>query len=775
MIFLILVSILAKHNPRAALSRLNQSSESQESYARDLLNVNLLFRLQRFTDALNSFNSSLIINSNSTPNEIDQVTNSLVNLTRRLALPSLDDHFWVWLAFGLLNIEEPLKGLISLNTAVKIIETFSNVQQRLNFHKLLYERGILFLERQFYEEAIDSFSKALEIDPSFFLAWCMKGVALNGIEKYEEAVSCFDQAIDLNPYLHNAWKHRGIALYESFHSKEANGSFEQAISLDNTDYEVFYYKGKSLRRLGTHTEAISRLEQALELAQENYTKVWNELGWAIFDLNENGHGYENALEHWQQELNRLLPKDSENETISELFSYSIYGISSTSWTTKLRQPMDWRLKFLGRGISSQQFPSSTSSNQTGSMHWLEGLDLAISVQEIDSKGCGLLYQSIGRAHQEYGNKLTEAEKSNEHLEKSKISYQYALRFFNVDESCQERLEVLKDLLLICRSLEDTEELYALGIDGRDTLARLLKQHPSKAKQFNLLLKFISFKQLRVDELAYSQNADAQQEALELAEHHRKQCLRHFNYGRDDSNSGSSYAASYAVIQKELADSNPDAAIIYWNISPATLTTFILTPNNSLLVWKSDNPKTVWARINHQLGKWLSVFGKKKGLRTFHYPQGIKQLKDLEKWLKDWESRYKDYSHESKLTGNRREHPWRKDLNIRLQELSEILEIPYIYQKIRTENPEVQKIVLIPHRELHLLPLHYLFLDNQNEQEQLSIQYLPSAEIGISLKNTKESLGQKLLVARADSDRPAIFSRYEAPYIQSLHYSVSQLS
>lgn len=70
--------------------------------------------------------------------------------------------------------------------------------------------------------------------------------------------------------------------------------------------------------------------------------------------------------------------------------------------------------------------------------------------------------------------------------------------------------------------------------------------------------------------------------------------------------------------------------------------------------------------------------------------------------------------------------WQQQMKARLRKLSEILDIP----RILTELDGIEQLILIPHRDLHLLPLNYLF------PERFTITYLPSTQIGIYLQQSK---------------------------------------
>ena len=64
----------------------------------------------------------------------------------------------------------------------------------------------------------------------------------------------------------------------------------------------------------------------------------------------------------------------------------------------------------------------------------------------------------------------------------------------------------------------------------------------------------------------------------------------------------------------------------------------------------------------------------------------------------------------------------------LNELKEILKISELEEKL----PNVSQLLLIPHRDLHCLPLHALFSD------QFTISHLPSLQVGLTLKQRARS-------------------------------------
>jgi hypothetical protein len=71
-------------------------------------------------------------------------------------------------------------------------------------------------------EAINTYDKAIEIDPKIAAVWYKKGIALDDLAKYNDAIKAFDEAIRLDPNYEEAWYGKGIALRALGKSIEAN-------------------------------------------------------------------------------------------------------------------------------------------------------------------------------------------------------------------------------------------------------------------------------------------------------------------------------------------------------------------------------------------------------------------------------------------------------------------------------------------------------------------------------------------------------------------------
>ena len=132
----------------------------------------------------------------------------------------------------------------------------------------LNNKGAALYYQGKYDEAIQAYNKALEINPQFADAWSSKGNALNSLSKYDEAIQACDKAIEINPQFAEAWNNKGAALYYQGKYDEAIQAYDKAIEINPQFADAWSSKGNALKALGRTTEADAAFAKAKELGYE---------------------------------------------------------------------------------------------------------------------------------------------------------------------------------------------------------------------------------------------------------------------------------------------------------------------------------------------------------------------------------------------------------------------------------------------------------------------------------------------------------------------------
>ncbi len=87
--------------------------------------------------------------------------------------------------------------------------------------------------------------------------------------KFDEALQSFERAITLNPTFEEAWRGKGAVLWRMDRQDESIAATSRAIELKPDDYKAWLNKGRALMRKGQHADALATFEKASELKPDN--------------------------------------------------------------------------------------------------------------------------------------------------------------------------------------------------------------------------------------------------------------------------------------------------------------------------------------------------------------------------------------------------------------------------------------------------------------------------------------------------------------------------
>ena len=596
------------------------------------------------------------------------------------------------------NLEIGELGIVAGRIGREILEGISPTSDDNSW----LDQGCQQLERDNFEDALFCFEKVIELEPDNHKAWLIRGIALGDLGRFEEAINSYDKALEFKPDLHEAWYNRGFALDDLGRLEEAINSYDNALKFQPDYHEVWAKRGDALDNLGRLEEEINSYDNALKF-KPDYHEVWCNRGFALNNLGrleEAINSYDNALK-FKPDFHYAW-----NNRGFALANLGRFEEAINSYDKALEFKPDYHEAWYNRGVAAgqsshpHQFLTSFSQivakhpklNQRGYQGEITCYEIGLTYVKKDkqSEGWGLLHYKIGQAH--YSEGRGQKVSASDYYVKAIKSYNTALTVLTANNFLESHLKVLKDYIKVLFELGETERAEELQREATDGLRRLIEETPNNYKKQQLSLEFLGFNQLTVDLAVKSGDFI---KGLELAEAGKNTCLRWMLLGWSDDIPKFSYGEMRQFLTAAFREKT---AIVYWHLSPIALTTFILKP---------DNPE----------------------LEVIQQPS-IQTLNDFEDWLTDWNKSYQEYR-EKTPDKDRLSRDWRQNMIPNLRELKEILRIDEIIEKL----DKINHVILVPHRDLHYLPLESIFFLGDSATPPFSLTRLPSLKIGQNLQST----------------------------------------
>ena len=138
-------------------------------------------------------------------------------------------------------------------------------------------RGIAYIKRNKLEQAIASFSKAIELDPSYANAYCNRGVVYYCQGEYERAIIDYSEAIELDPRHVVTYNNRGVAYGNQGEHEKAIGDLTRAIEIKPDYADAYNNRGIAYKAKLMYDLAIADYDKAIEL-KPNYADAYYNRG-----------------------------------------------------------------------------------------------------------------------------------------------------------------------------------------------------------------------------------------------------------------------------------------------------------------------------------------------------------------------------------------------------------------------------------------------------------------------------------------------------------------
>lgn len=131
--------------------------------------------------------------------------------------------------------------------------------------------------------------------------WVIQGMDLNDQGKYEEAIESYNRAIDLDPKNAKAWSKKGLAYASNIfgnHKEDAIDCIDVAVNLSRSDADIWIDNGEFLYKIGNFNESINAYKRAIEI-NSSKSFLWTIIASEFYYLDnyeESLNSYDNAIE-----------------------------------------------------------------------------------------------------------------------------------------------------------------------------------------------------------------------------------------------------------------------------------------------------------------------------------------------------------------------------------------------------------------------------------------------------------------------------------------------
>lgn len=217
------------------------------------------------------------------------------------AISRLPESGWLWYLKGafLENVDESFKSYD------KALELLKDGPPGIR-HLIFFDRAALYARGKRFEEALESATKSVELNPQCAGGWALKGILLGELGRIPEALGCIEKAIELDSDLDVAWFQKGVTLsaLDPTHADEAISCYDKTIELNPKFAEAYFNKGKLLYiEKKDYEKALATLDKGLEIDNKQPCG-WCDRGVVLNRLGRN----EEALESFKKTLELGPPK-----------------------------------------------------------------------------------------------------------------------------------------------------------------------------------------------------------------------------------------------------------------------------------------------------------------------------------------------------------------------------------------------------------------------------------------------------------------------------------
>ena len=131
--------------------------------------------------------------------------------------------------------------------------------------ELYYQQGLAFLKNREFEEAIEAFSRSINLNNQNAKAFYLRGGAFAALQRYQQCVADCTTALEIDPLCGQAYHNRGLAYLRLGKLEEALADCHRAVELLPQKAAVLVVRGYAYQEAGLNEQAIDDFRAALRI------------------------------------------------------------------------------------------------------------------------------------------------------------------------------------------------------------------------------------------------------------------------------------------------------------------------------------------------------------------------------------------------------------------------------------------------------------------------------------------------------------------------------
>jgi tetratricopeptide (TPR) repeat protein len=146
------------------------------------------------------------------------------------------------------------------------------------------EKGLSLARAEKREDAIDAFTKAIQLNPKYAVAFSVRGLTYAELGNYKQAMNDLNKAIELDPKDPRIYASRGSVYLKSGNHQRSIEDYNKAIELDPKLAAAYYDRGLTYSRLGNYQRSIENYNKVIHLDPKLAAVAYFSRGLDYFEL-----------------------------------------------------------------------------------------------------------------------------------------------------------------------------------------------------------------------------------------------------------------------------------------------------------------------------------------------------------------------------------------------------------------------------------------------------------------------------------------------------------